>query len=177
MVKCKICKAEFVRRSMSHKTCSIECAMEYVCQLREKNERKMIKARKLAIKPRSKWLKEAQAAFNCWIKERDFSLPCISCGRHHQGQYHAGHWLSVGARPGLRFNEKNVWKQCAPCNVYLSGNLINFRIELINRIGIAAVEALESNHAQVRYSIDQLKSIAKEYKIKSSSLRRLRNEL
>ena len=35
--------------------------------------------------------------------ERDFDKPCVSCGNYHQGQWHAGHYLTVGARPELRF--------------------------------------------------------------------------
>lgn len=83
MTKCIIrtCRAEFIKRSMTHKACSPECAAEYAKRERVKKERKEIRARKAAIKPRSAWLKDAQAAFNAYIRERDKARPCICCGQ------------------------------------------------------------------------------------------------
>ena len=81
---------------------------------------------------------------------RDAELGCVSCDKPKDwgGQWHAGHYKTVGARPDLRFNEKNCHKQCSVCNNHLSGNLAAYRIELINRIGIAAVEELERDTAK-----------------------------
>ena len=59
-------------------------------------QRRKAKERKAKLKSRSEWLKEAQAVFNKFIRLRDKDQPCISCGRYHQGQYHAGHYRSVG---------------------------------------------------------------------------------
>ena len=134
-------------------------------------QRKETKAKLEAIKTRSQWMKEAQTAVNAWIRERDKDQPCISCGRHHQGQYHAGHYLSTGARPGLRFDPRNIWKQCQPCNTHLSGNLINYRINLIAKIGLEAVERLEGDHTTRKWSIDDLRAIRDTYR---KDLRRLR---
>ena len=36
-----------------------------------------------------------------------------------------------GAMPSLRFNTHNVHKQCSACNNHLSGNMIEYRINLI----------------------------------------------
>ena len=173
MARCVIrtCRKEFVKRSMTHKACSPECAAEYAKQQRLKKEAKEHRARKLAIKPRSAWMREAQAEFNAFIRERDKALPCISCGRFHTGQYHAGHYLSTGARPELRFEPMNVWKQCQPCNMYLSGNLVLYRVALVEKIGIENVEWLEGNHAPKKYTIADLKSIRDEYRLKLKELR------
>jgi len=119
--------------------------------------RKRLRERKAALKTRSQWAREAQKEFNAYIRERDRALPCISCGRHHQGQWHAGHYRSVGAAPELRFNTLNVHKQCAPCNVHLSSNAVNYRIGLVDRVGIDAVLALESEAGPKRFSIDYLR--------------------
>jgi len=112
------------------------------------------------------WLTEAQAAFNAWIRKRDEKLPCISCSRFHSGQHHAGHYLSTGARPELRFDEANVHKQCAPCNNHKSGNAIEYRINLVKRIGGKRVGMLEGPHEPKKYTIDEIKEIKKEYKEK-----------
>lgn len=171
MARCAVCKSEFVRRSMTHKACSPECAVEYAKHQRVKKERKEIRARKAAIKPRSAWLKEAQAAVNAYRRELFRDEPCISCGRHHQGQYHAGHYLSRAARPELRFVEENIWKQCQPCNVHLSGNQVEFRKALVKRIGIKLVEWLEGAHPAAKYTIEDAKRIKTEYKEKLKCLK------
>ena len=115
---------------------------------------------------------EAQAAFNKWIRLRDAHLPCISCGRHHQGQYHAGHYRTVGANPELRFEPLNVHKQCAPCNNHKSGNIVEYRINLVSRIGQDAVDWLEGPHEPKRYTVDQLREIKREYTRKAREIER-----
>jgi hypothetical protein len=122
------------------------------------------------MKSRADWLREAQAAFNRYIRLRDHDKPCISCGRQHQGQWHAGHYRSVGACPELRFMELNVHKQCAPCNDHLSGNIVEYRRGLIERIGIDQVEWLEGNHEAKKYTIEEIKAIKAEYTHKSKEL-------
>ena len=129
----------------------------------EAKQRKADSVKREAIKSRSDWLREAQTSFNAFIRARDADLPCISCGRHHTGQYHAGHYLSVGARPELRFVEANVHKQCSACNNYLSGNIVLYRIALIEKIGQEMVDYLEGPHAAKKYTIEQLKAIKMNY--------------
>ncbi len=133
-------------------------------------DRVATKAKLEAIKPRSKWLAEAQSAFNAWIRLRDQHLPCISCGRFHRGQWHAGHYLTVGARPELRFDEDNCHRQCQPCNTHLHGNLVLYRAELIVRRGIAVVERLEGPHPAAKWSVDDLRGIRDRYKAKAKLL-------
>lgn len=175
--RCKHCKAPSTIKIQMANFCSVDCAYQHARKLQEQaRNRKELKAkrehrqRKESIKSRSEWLREAQAEFNRFIRLRDAELPCISCGRHHQGQYHAGHYLTVGARPELRFNELNVHKQCAPCNNHLSGNLVNYRINLIQKIGLDNVEWLEGAHEPLKLTIEQIKAIKQEYRNKCKSL-------
>jgi len=142
--------------------CSIQCGVSYGTAQRLKAEHRK---RKQALRDndRSFHTKEAQKAFNRFIRERDFAKPCISCGRHHQGQYHAGHYRTTAAQPALRFNELNCHKQCAPCNNHKSGNITEYRIELIRRLGIDLVEWLERDHPPLKLTIPELKAIRKYY--------------
>lgn len=137
--------------------------------IQRKAKREHLEAKE-RIKTRSQWMKETQAAVNGYVRERDRELPCVSCGRFHNGQYHAGHYRSVGSAPELRFNTRQIWKQCAPCNNHLSGNLINYRIELIKRIGQEAVDWIEGPHEPKRYTIDDLKAIKALYNAKTREL-------
>ena len=124
------------------------------------------KKRKLKDEDRSFQLKKTQQIFNKYIRLCDDKQPCISCGRFHSGQYHAGHYLTVGANPELRFDPENCHKQCSACNNHLSGNLVNYRVSLIHKIGIEKVESLEGHHPPKRYTIDNLKTLQKWYKRK-----------
>ena len=137
-----------------------------------KVERASIKARKEAIKTLADLKREAQTAMNRWIVQvRDADKPCISCGRHHQGQWHAGHYMSRGAAPQHALNPLNVHKQCAPCNTYLHGNLIAYRVRLIELIGLQAVEELETDNAPRKMTRGAVIAIRDTYKKKLKELK------
>jgi NinG protein len=176
--KCKVCKEEFEQYNSLQRVCrKFECQVKFALkhaatseQRRLKESRKDYRQRKLAMKPRGQYLKEVQNVFNRYIRLRDEALPCISCSRFHNGQYHAGHYRTVGSRPELRFCEANVHKQCSVCNNYLSGNLIAYRVALVGRIGLDKVEWLEGNHEAKHYSIDDLKELKSLYHLKCKQL-------
>jgi hypothetical protein len=168
--KCKICRSEYRKLSISHKTCKPECAIELVLLEKAKKARTTYKAEKVRLRSRWEWLKLAQAAFNAYIRKRDEDQPCISCGRHHSGQYHAGHYLTTGARPELRFDEMNVHKQCSACNNHLSGNVALYRIALIAKVGQGEVDRLEGPHEPKKYTIPDLQEIIEMYKEKMKAL-------
>lgn len=158
--KCPQCKEWFMPFNSMQKCCANpKCALEQGKIDRSKRERIELKRRKEKIKSRSEWLREAQAAFNAYVRIRDQDLPCISCQRHHKGQYHAGHFRTVKAAPQLRFNLKNCHKQCMPCNAHLSGNITEYRINLVKRIGVDNVEWIECNQDEARYSIEYAKRL------------------
>lgn len=165
--------------STAQKVCSWACGLAIAPENREKARkaiaevgRKEIRAAKERIKPRAQYVREAQQAFNEWVRLRDAALPCVSCSRHHEGQYHAGHYRTVGANPELRFEPLNVHKQCAPCNNHKSGDIVNYRISLLQRIGAANVEWLEGPHDPKRYTIEELKTIKAEYRAKTREFKR-----
>jgi hypothetical protein len=134
-------------------------------------ERKETRQRKAALKTKADWHKDCQKAFNAFIRERDYGNACISCGKHHPGQNHAGHYRSVGSAAELRYCEDQVFLQCAPCNNHLSGNLINYRINLVEKIGRERVEWIEGKHEPKKYTIDQLQAMTKHYRAKTKQLR------
>lgn len=176
---CKHCKTKFQPARNFQSWCSADCAVEIAKakqvkqRAQEATQQRVQHAKaKEAIKGKAQHAKEAQQAFNAFIRERDKDLPCISCGRHHQGQYHAGHYRSVGSTPELRFEPLNCHKQCAPCNNHKSGNVVEYRINLVRRIGVELVEWLEGPHDPKRYSIEGLKAIKAEYRAKLRDLKK-----
>jgi hypothetical protein len=175
MRKCRHCKIEIPKASESNPIqrkgfCTFDHAADYGLLKAKasigKKKRQDVRQAKEKIKTKGAHAKDTQAAFNAYIRARDSDLPCVSCGRHHQGQYHAGHYRTVGAHPELRFNENNCHKQCAPCNNHKSGNVVDYRINLADRIGAGALEWLEGPHDAKKYSIDDLKELTKYYRKK-----------
>ena len=181
--KCRVaeCGASFVPQRLGQAVCSPACAIldapkqpanqEKARKSLAQVERREIKIRKEKLKIRADHLREAQQAFNEWVRLRDAARPCVSCGRHHEGQYHAGHYRSVGANPELRFEPLNVWKQCAPCNTHLSGNLVNFRLSLLQLIGADQVAWLEGPHPARKYTVEEIQAIKAEYRALARTLK------
>ncbi|ELM3659695.1 recombination protein NinG [Edwardsiella piscicida] len=187
--KCAICRAWFMPKSPYERWCCPEHGTQLSLKLREKERQRAIQAaerrrkrkeldsrkkhqeRKRAIQPLSYFIKKAQQSFNEYIRERDKDQPCISCGRYHAGQWHAGHYRTTGANPELRFDEFNCHKQCAPCNNHLSGNIENYTPNLIAKIGRARFDSLMSHHEPRKWTREELEEIAAKYRRKTKELR------
>jgi len=58
-----------------------------------------------------------------------------------------------------------------PCNTHLSGNALNYRKRLIDKIGIESVEWLEGPHEPKKYTVDELVEIKTVYRRKLKELR------
>ena len=193
MPRCRYCSTTYkpARPMQPGRVCNDhECQVKYAMEANDKRrkqrtqaeriaqqaDRKAIKLKLEAIKPRSKLLREAQAAFNAYIRARDKAAghPCISSGRPLDwtgNNVDAGHYRSTGSAPHLRFDERNCHAQSKHDNRYLAGNAVDYRIGLIARIGIEAVEALEADNTQRKYSIDELKAIKAHYVAKLKELK------
>ena len=163
---CHVCAIEFARER-SAKAAARQAAKRKADNSKvERLAKSELRQRKMEVKSVGYWMKRAQSAFNAWVRERDRDQPCISCGRHHQGQNHAGHYRPAGSNPELRFEPDNCHKQCAPCNSHLSGNLTKYRQALIAKVGLERVEWLEGPHEPKRYRMDDYQAIESEYKAK-----------
>lgn len=181
MRKCaiKTCRKPFPPRSMTHKCCSPECAEEHAKLDRASKERKERQAGLLKFKKRAAWLVDAQTVFNKWVRLRDADKPCICCGKFATGEaltggkWDAGHYLSRGSHPHLRFDERNVFKQRKSCNMPGGATAAAFRHGVIARIGLEAVEALEADQSVKKWTIDELKEIIAHYRQK---IKELKNE-
>ena len=187
---CKVCKKEYEKTiSSMQKVCSPSCALALNQIHRDKVKAKDEKSfrdetrrlkKQLNDNDRGKQVKLCQKAFNRYIRARDKGHLCISCGAVPKtdgyigsGGVHAGHYKSVGAHPELRFEELNVHNQCARCNEKLSGNIVNYRPALIEKIGADQVDWLEGPHKPKKYPIEELKTMATKY---NKLARELENE-
>lgn len=164
---CRECPTEFIPRTSMQIVCSPLCALKYE---RKRQAKAFKRSGRERLRTRSDWIKLAQAEFNRFIKLRDAELPCISCGVDkptgglRKDGFDAGHYRSTAAAPELRFSELNVHKQCNQCNTFKSGNIVEYRIRLIDRIGEEKVAWLEGPHEPKKYTIEALKGIREKYK-------------
>jgi len=164
--KAKGCRTRFVKRSMNHRACCFECAQVVVEQDKAEKARKQAREHraKLAdVKPMSHWHDLTEAVVNAFIKERDRDQPCISCGTTKTAAWHAGHCLSVGAHPELRYEPLNIHRQCLRCNVHFSGNQAAYIARLPEKIGQEAVDWLLGPHEPAKFTREELAAIRKEF--------------
>ena len=176
---CKQCGSLFAPARPLQSVCSPKCAAKKVKQDKAE-ERAKVKTRKEAIKTIPQLIKEAQVEFNAFIRLRDHLQPCICCGMplgagEIGGAYDAGHYRSTGSASHLRFHEDNCHAHRKACNRYGAGRAVDYRIGLIQRIGLERVEALESMNTPHKWTREELIEIRNTYRQKRKELERERN--
>lgn len=180
--KCKVCRAPFIPVRPMQIACGPLCAHAYAAKVAEgkaKQERKADKAKREALKTIPQLIKEAQFAFNAFVRLRDQRAghSCICCGKPLEwgklgGAVDAGHWRSTGSASHLRFHEDNCHAQRADCNRYGAGRAVDYRIGLVSRIGIERVEAIERSNEVTKWTREGLRAIKAEYQAKANELRK-----
>lgn len=175
--KCAHCREWFHPAREGQVVCSFECASaigkKQTAKAREAANARAVKrqresekegrqrrsAKRESFKTKAQWDKEAQSAFNRYIRIRDEGKPCVSCGSPLIGKSNyltgsaidASHYRSRGAASHLKFNVFNVHSACTRCNRQLSGNAVEYRIRLIER--------LEADNEPRRFDIPYLQRI------------------
>lgn len=183
--KCAHCREWFHPAREGQVVCSFECASaigkKQTAKAREAAKARVVKrqresekegrqrrrAKRESFKTKARWDKEAQSAFNRYIRIRDEGKSCVSCGSPLIGKSNyltgsaidASHYRSRGAASHLKFNVFNVHSACTRCNRQLSGNAVEYRIHLIERIGLDRVERLEADNEPRRFDIPYLQRI------------------
>jgi len=158
--KCRQCKKPFEPYNSLQVACSPPCAVKVAEAKREKKEKKELADFRKNDKSLAVLRSEAQKEVNRYIRIRDAKKPCISCQSLSE-DIDAGHYRSRGAAKHLAFNTFNINRQCKRCNRYLGGNYSEYRIGLIERIGLERVERLENDNQVRRFDKDYLKRIKK----------------
>ncbi|HCO21192.1 MAG TPA: NinG protein [Flavobacteriaceae bacterium] len=90
---------------------------------------------------------KAQDAVNKFVRKRDSInnfFVCISCQELKPiNQMNAGHYYAKEFYKSVRYDLNNVNGQCVRCNKYLSGNLIEYRKNLLEKIGEENLKQLD----------------------------------
>ena len=162
----------------------IDCALKLAKRTRIKTEKAAAKEDRKAtleakerLKTKRDYMKEAQSAFNAYIRERDKGQRCICCDRplgfgDVGGQYDCGHYRSVGSAPHLRFDERNAHAQRKQCNRWGAGRAVDYRLGLIRRLGLEAVEAVESDQEIRKWTSEELIEIRNRYRLKLKEIKK-----
>ena len=176
---------------------SMNCVTEYSTnKVRKQREQELKRKAKVDKKAHTKAKRELRESSKKWmmnktkelchkyIRTRDKDQPCISCGRY-EGEidstgwdhiWDAGHYLSRGSHPELRFEELNIHKQCVKCNTAPNTGRQSrsvkedYRESLIRKIGLDKVEWLEGPHPIPNRTLDDLKETQETYKAKTKEL-------
>lgn len=169
---CRNCKDKFEPYTSLQKFCNkSECIRVFVAEAKEKEWKKKKAKIKKELLTVQDYVKLAQQTFNKYINARDKGLPCVSCGKTINGRVNASHFWNANNHWAVRFDERNVHSSCITCNQFLSGNLLEYRTRLIQKIGQAEYDSLEEEAKKTRkYSIDELKEIITLYKSKLKEL-------
>ena len=114
--------------------------------------------------------RRAWKAFAAYIRQRDPF--CKTCGSPSS---QAGHFFHTTDKEGTKtlggneiwYNEKNVHGQCSRCNLYQSGNQIEYTLFIQKKYGKNAVQELRDLFQTPRkWTIDELLAIEELYKRK-----------
>lgn len=190
--RCKHCRGKFTAEERAralrlHPACEAGFAEAYAAKLRknreraerarEKADRADTRKRREAMKTIPELIAEADRAFMAWVRERDrqAGYPCISSGRPLDwsgNQVDAGHYRSRGAASHLRYDPRNCHAQSKYENRHRAGNAVEYRIGLIQRIGLAEVEALEADNRVHHWTREELEGIKATYRAKLRELKR-----
>ena len=181
---CQWCREPFAPVRALQKVCSPLCASRLVESKADKKrakekaaEARRDREKRIALKTIPELKKEAQIAFNAYIRARDrlAGHPCICCGRPLDwgrlgGAVDAGHYRSTGSADHLRFREDNCHAQRSDCNRFGAGRAVDYRIGLLSRIGRDRLEALETDNAPHKWTRTELIAIRDEYRAKTRAI-------
>ncbi len=93
-----------------------------------------IRDRAMYLFQRLRKLQECQGGF----------CTCISCGKVMPlDEAQGGHYIPRANR-ATEMEHDNIWPQCGRCNGFLNGNPIDYRYNLVNRIGEERVLRIEA---------------------------------
>ena len=184
--RCPFCKSKLETGQRIHPACidgyaeaqAAKAARTDAKKARDaaKVDRALTKKRKEAIKTIPDLIKEAQREFNAYIRARDADQLCICCGNplgtgEVGGAFDCGHYRSTGSASHLRFDERNAHAQRKVCNRWGAGRAVDYRIGLVARIGLEAVEALESDNTPHKWRREELISIREQYREKIKTMK------
>jgi len=92
--------------------------------------------------------KELDRVFSIFIRKRDKGV-CFTCGTRKPWKYmQNGHFVSRQYL-SIRWDETNCNCQCAGCNVFKHGNMVEYSLRMIEKYGLEYIEELNKKKNQI----------------------------
>jgi hypothetical protein len=90
---------------------------------------------------------------------------CVTCGKKdHYKNLQAGHFIQ-GRHNQVLFDERNVHPQCVKCNVFKSGNLVEYYGFMLKTYGQDVIDELRKlDKKNKQFTIKELEKLLKKYK-------------
>lgn len=126
--------------------------------------KKVKPVKKKTTKPTKALRIKAVKVFNDWIKKRD-KWTCVTCNKKMKKgdtNCHAGHFIHGNS---LDFDERNMNCQCAGCNTFRHGNLIEYTLYMLKEYSQTTVDELKAlKRIPRKFSKEELEEIIEGYK-------------
>lgn len=110
--------------------------------------------------------------FSLYIRRRDCLTTtgtehegkCFTCDRiYPYKELQAGHFIP-GRHSSLIFDERNCHAQCAGCNVFKSGNLVEYYPRMLDKYGPEVIEELKAKNREIKkFNQGELQSLFNKY--------------
>jgi hypothetical protein len=161
--------------------CGPECRIKWAAANAPKFKQKADRERKADTRRRKaklnetdlKWQKKrTKDAVNELVRLLDANQPCIVCNGFDCGQrseWDAGHYLTKAAHPELKFDPRNIHRQCSLTNTasnrpsHTEASIRQkFEAGIIGRYGMPFLLWLKGHHPQVKYTCEGLAAYRKE---------------
>jgi hypothetical protein len=170
--RCKHCKVRMPEDKARHVLHDGECTEAWIAKQLAKQaaarlkkqraaarvDKALDRKRKQALKRPAEWEQECREIVQKIARLRDRHDGCISChmGANYGGQWHGSHFRPAGNNSAVQFHLWNIHKACAQCNLFKGGNIAAYRPRLVEKIGAARVEWLESQTQVTKRDIPYL---------------------
>lgn len=125
--------------------------------------------KKTKTKTKSWYVAQLDRVFSLYIRKiysNDFGMVmCYTCSKVGEAkEMQCGHFISR-SHMSTRWDEQNCRVQCVGCNIFKSGNYVEFSYRLLKEIGEKALDALMAKKQEIRqWSIPELQEKIKYYK-------------
>lgn len=151
--KCKLkgCEKTFKQFNSLKPFCSYICELKYAESEECKKIHKELELKVKGDDMKKKLPKLLEDQVNHIVRLIDKGHPCISTGTPW-GSYtvNAGHYVSVGANPTIRYNLLNIFNQSQSDNFYKGGKGSNYSIRLKEVFGVFVRDEIEGLTAKYK---------------------------
>ena len=129
-------------------------------EIKIKEDKQRISNIKESLKTLSDYKEDLQVKINLIVRLIDRGYPCIATDSF-DGKMNAGHYMSVGSNPTIRFHLENIWLQSVHSNKWKAGDTLRYQQGIIKNFGSEYLDYLNSLQQipPIRLTIEDIKQV------------------